>query len=1352
MLDDVLLETVQTLSRNKEIESIASLLLPIIHQNLALEKTILIVESLFLKQSQNQASNFFMAIAHDLNFLNQNNQENSNKKTAISFYQESSIHSCLIKVPYSLFEQLKKQSEIKIATNLNIDFLHYQDDYFFQEKPSNFICLPIIDETDFFGILYLENISKCYFDDPQIANFLQVLSKQVAISLKNSQELAQLKQKSLQLKEIQKSLEATLQQSILLEKIIQKIRASIDLKEVFESAIKEIGIAFNVTRCQIHNYSKNSESKNPICAVYQDSDNRINFCYSSLDFPVMSNFPTVQILTEDRAVALDNVYESPLLKWANSVCQQLQIKSMLAVRTSYHGQVNGLIVLHQCDHFRKWTNKEIETIEIVAAQVGVAIAYAHLLEQEKTQRLALDRQNHLLQQEVSTRKQTEIALQRSEELYRAIFEQVAVGIVESDYKNGHIVRVNPKMCELTGYSESELLSKTIFGITHPGDSLKTVAFVQQLKTGKINNFSLEKRYIKKDGSFFWARLTVCPVKRDSGEIISSVAVIQDITRRKEQEKQLLESQQRYQTLAMAAPVGIFRTDAVGNFSYVNEYWSQITGLSSIAAMGQGWQNAIHPEDRQKVWQQWQNAIENRSSFSAEYRFVSAQNSDKNQEIWVFSKAIAEFAPEDEPYFTFESRYSSLPSRSELLGYVGTITDITQLKESQKSLAKQLQREQLLGHITQEIRRNWDISAITQTAATQIGKVFQVSCCFIHNYIIDFEPKIPVIAQYFSPDISPVELEIPVKGNFYAETVLSQDSAMAIPDVYAQPLPESIQQIFRENELKSMLLVRTSYQGQPNGIICLNQCDRNRKWTQDEIELLEAVARQMGIAIAQAQLLEKEQQQRQELYLNNLALTKAKQDAEVANQAKSQFLAHMSHELRTPLNAILGFSQVMARDTSLKNSQQEHLTIINRSGKHLLNLINNILDLSKIESGRIVVQEDHLDLDDLLSGIEKMFQLQAEARGLQLTLEIHPDVPRCITTDGLKLRQIIINLLNNAIKFTSQGEVNLQVKCQNQQFLIFKIIDSGAGIAQAELTRIFEPFEQSSTGKQSGEGTGLGLAICRSLIKLLGGMLEIESVVGEGTTCLFQIPLKIPDLTNPNTSTNSQPNIAIAQLLEQHNILVVDDNLDNCRLLNDLLTQIGFTVKEAYNGQQAIEMLTNWNPDLILMDLSMPVMDGYQATTIIKNNDSTKQTKIIATTASVIQEEKDKILAMGCDDVISKPFELEELLNAIAKNLNISNLDYQDNSNNNLYSVVSLVNTTMDLEELEQLPREWLQKLHYAAISANEREIYLLIEQMSPENLALAHKLKTMVSNFALEGIINRTEELLKMTYDNSSCN
>jgi PAS domain S-box-containing protein len=976
---------------------------------------------------------------------------------------------------------------------------------------------------------------------------------------------------------------------------------------------------------------------------------------------------------------------------------------------------------HQCDRFRQWTKAEIETMEIIAAQVGVAIAYANLLEQEKRQRRALDRQNQLLQQEIVVRKQVEIALQHSEQLYRTIFEQVAIGIIEQEYETGRIIRVNAEFCEITGYSEAELINKTALDLVHPEDLPQTKTLIGQLQTNQIEHFTQEKRYLCKDGSIVWARTTVCPVKRDSGKTLSCLAVIEDITDRKKQERQLQASQQRYRTLAMAAPVGIFRTDAMGNVSYVNDRWCHITGLSASAAMGKGWLSAIHPQDRDRVTRQWQNALDFKFSFSAEYRFLSSFKSDRYSEIWVFGQAIAEFNPE-----------------KQLLGYVGTITDISQLKESQKSLARQLQREQLLGHITQEIRRNWDTSAIMQTAATQIGKVFQVSRCLLHSYVVNLEPEIPIVVQYVSENTAVVNMAIPVRGNLHVEKLLSQDLAMVAFDVYAEPLLEPVYDVFREIELKSLLVVRTSYQGEPNGVICLHQCDRYREWTIEEVELLEAVAVQMGLAIAQAKLLEKEQQQRQELYLNNLALTKAKQDAEIANQAKSQFLAHMSHELRTPLNAILGFSQIVARDTSLNHLQQEHLTIINRSGKHLLNLINNILDLSKIEAGRTLIREDLVNLSDFILELAKMFQFQAETKGLQLTIEIHPEVPRSIITDELKLRQIIINLLSNAIKFTSEGEVSLQIKSQNQHSLIFKIADTGAGIVQAELDRIFEPFEQSVIGIQSGEGTGLGLTICRSLIKLLGGILEVKSIVGQGTTFLFQIPVTIPDLCQLDSSKINCSIVAIADSSTQYRILVVDDNLDNCKLLKDLLTPIGFLIKEASNGQEAIAIFEEWHPHLILMDIYMPVMDGYQAITAIKERDRANLTKIIATTASVLQEERDKIFATGCVDAIGKPLNTEELLKAIAKNLNLTYTYCQ----NNLDSITTFSNASIDLEQLKQMPDEWIEKLHYAAISANERDIYALITQIPPEQISLANCLQQMVNNFALEGIINYAEKVL----------
>jgi PAS domain S-box-containing protein len=1314
MLDDALLEAIQNLSRATEIQSIVSLLLKTIHQNLTLEKSILILDSQWLERFVKEEKYFLVTIYEYSSALEQaqliNHQSPVSPDTA----------------PFSLVKQVRESTEqITIQTNANN--INWQDDYLNRQQPDNFICVPLIEGANFLGILYLENISDRDYLRSQLEKYLTILVTQTAIALHNATHISTLEQNILEHKQLKEALENRIQQRLLIEKIIQKIRSTIDLQEVFESTVQGIGATFEVTRCQIHNYFHATEPRSPIYAVYQASGAHYQTNYSAIEFPVIGNLSTNQFLNQDRAAAVDNVYQSSVFQWANSVFKQLQVKSILAVRTSYQGQVNGLIMAHQCDRFRQWTKEEIETMEIVAAQVGVAIAYANLLEQEKRQRWALDRQNHLLQQEIVVRKQVEIALQHSEELYRTIFEQVAIGIIEKEYETGRIIRANAEFCEITGYSEAELINKTVLEIVYPEDLAPTKTLIRQLQTGQIEHFTQEKRYLCKDGSIVWARTTVCPVKRDSGETISCLAVIEDITDRKKQERQLQASQQRYRTLAMASPVGIFRTDAIGNVSYVNDRWCHITGLSATAAMGKRWLTAIHPQDRDRIARQWQNALNIQSSFSAEYRFLSNLKSDRNSEIWVFGQAIAEFNPE-----------------GQLLGYVGTITDISQLKESQKSLARQLQREQLLGHITQEIRRNWDTSAIMQTAATQIGKVFQVSRCLLHSYVVTTEPEIPVMAQYVSENTAFVKMAIPVAGNLHAEQMLSQDLAMVTSDVYAELLLEPVYDIFRTIELKSLLVVRTSYQGEPNGVICLHQCDRYREWTIEEVELLEAVAVQMGLAIAQAKLLEKEQQQRQELSLNNLALTKAKQDAEVANQAKSQFLAHMSHELRTPLNAILGFSQIMARDTSLNHLQQEHLTIINRSGKHLLNLINNVLDLSKIEAGRTFVQEDCLDLSDFIFGLAKMFQFQAETKGLQLTIEIHPEVPRCITTDELKLRQIIINLLSNGIKFTKEGEVSLQVKAQNQHSLIFKITDTGAGIAKVELERIFEPFEQSTTGIQSGEGTGLGLAICRSLIKLLGGILEVKSIVGQGTTFLFQIPVTIPDLSQLNSSEINQSIIAIADSTTQYQILVVDDNLDNCKLLNDLLTPIGFTVKEAYNGQEAIAIFEDWHPHLILMDIYMPVMDGYQAIATIKNRDASNLTKIIATTASVLKEERDKILAAGCVDVIGKPFNTEELLSAIAKNLNLTYTYSQNYSDTDLNSATTLSNNSLNLEQLKQMPDAWVEKLHYAAISANERDIYALITQIPSEYISLANCLKQMVNNFALEGIINYAEKVLSI--------
>ncbi|MEO1402088.1 MAG: AAA family ATPase [Cyanobacteria bacterium J06635_1] len=731
----------------------------------------------------------------------------------------------------------------------------------------------------------------------------------------------------------------------------------------------------------------------------------------------------------------------------------------------------------------------------------------------------------------------------------------------------------------------------------------------------------------------------------------------------------------------------------------------------------------------------------------------------------------------------------------------------ELQQAQFALQQKIQRVLLVEQITQAIRQNLDPQSLFQTAVNQIGRAFKVHRCHIHSYVVDPEPHINIVAEYLVPGgDSMLGAELPIAGNPHAQKVLAQDKALSSPNIYTEPLLYDVIPDERPVHLKSMLAIRTSYQGEPNGAVVLQQSgpllsrqdylagqfseetDYFRPWTADEIELLEAVAAQLGIARAQAELLAQETLRRRELET-------AKQNADVANRAKSQFLANMSHELRTPLNAILGFTQLMNRDITLSTTHQDHLQIIGRSGEHLLNLINDVLEFSKIEAGRLTFSDNSFDLFELLNALEEMFQLKAASKRLQLSFEKSPDLPRYIKTDEGKLRQVLINLLSNAIKFTPEGWVTLRVRGQEGKVegrenwvegktdsthhplptthyplpitLHFEVEDTGPGIQLDEIDQLFDAFVQTEPGRQSQEGTGLGLPISREFVRLMGGDIVARNVSNRasssGALFLFTIQAQVVEPVGGASPALTRQVIALAPNQPTYRLLVVEDQWTNRQLLVELLTPLGFEVREAENGEVAIALCKTWQPHLIWMDMRMPVMDGYEATKRIKAGeqgsslltltlrDGQSPTPphpspfpirpspiIIALTASAFEEDRTAILAAGCDDFVRKPLQASVIFEKIAQHLGVQ---YIYAENDQLFNPQQLTGTALQADSLSVMPDEWIKQLHQAAVRVDADVIFQLVAQIPADQAALADVLSDLTHRFCFDEIVDLIQDI-----------
>jgi PAS domain S-box-containing protein len=947
--------------------------------------------------------------------------------------------------------------------------------------------------------------------------------------------------------------------------------------------------------------------------------------------------------------------------------------------------------LHQCSYGRIWTAEEEQLLLEIGRRLADALTSLLMLRD----------------------------LRESEQKYRRIFDTASEGIWGQD-ANFATTFVNAHMAEMLGYTMEELDGRKVTDFMFEQD----IADHQQrlMNRSSLQQETYERCFRRKDGTTLWTQISATPVTDDTGRFNGSFAMVTDITERKEAELRLRQALDFTEGVINAIPDILLEINDEGRYLNVWTRNPELLAAPKEDLIGKTANEVLPPEAAAVAMAAIREADEKGYSLGNIIRLDLPQGTH-----W-FEQSLSK-KPVQIP--AGESRFIVL-SR-----------DITERMRIEQALRLREQFSQSLLRLSRKLEQAQNVGEALAAAQAEVAAMLGFT--YLAVYLLnDDKTCLKVLASdgSLSDMIDEVSATLPIAGDPLLEEIVRSRDIIAIEDARTDPRTDKA--IVEKLELRTLVNVPILLSGRHLGSISTGTHGEQgaHKPTAAEEEYLTTLASHMAVTLDRMSLLVERTRAEDALrshkeHLEDIVqqrtdeLRLARDEAEAANRAKSAFLANMSHELRTPLNAILGFSHLMRDDAGLSPEQYKNLDIINHSGEHLLKLINDVLELTKIEAGKLQLESADFDLQGVVREVTEMMRLRAEQKGLQLQLDPSSRFPHYIKGDEARLRQILVNLVGNAVKFTDQGSVTVRLGTKNnvQQHLLLEVEDTGPGIGDEERIRLFQPFTQLPGGAARG-GTGLGLSIVRQFVQLMGGTITVDSTPGKGA--LFRVELPLEEADAPATAAageGAQREVAgLAPGQPTYRILIAEDQRDNQLLLSRLMTDLGLEARVAENGAECVKLFQQWRPDLIWMDRRMPVMDGVEATRRIRQLPGGDKVKIVAVTASVFTEQQTELHEAGMDGLVSKPFRFEDIYNALAEQLGMAYI-YRD-GRDAARSLVPL--TPADLAGLDPAERIALRE---ALESLAVDRITAIIRRIGEHNPALAEALQNLADDFDYPAIL-----------------